>query len=93
MYKDLREKSAKDLVELDFDGYSIGGLSVGEPLEMMNEMLEHTIAFLPEDKPRYNMGVGTATYLIESYQRGIDMCDCVHPTRIGRHRSSYDMEW
>ena len=85
MYKDLREKSAKDLVDLDFDGYSIGGLSVGEPLELMNEMLEHTVQFLPENKPRYNMGVGTARYLIESFQRGIDMCDCVHPTRIGRH--------
>ena len=59
MFKDLREKSAKDLVALDFDGYSIGGLSVGEPLEVMNEMLEHTIPFLPENKPRYNMGVGT----------------------------------
>lgn len=85
MYKDLREKSAKDLVKLNFDGYSIGGLSVGEPLEMMNEMLEHAISFLPEDKPRYNMGVGTPKYLFESFERGIDMCDCVHPTRIGRH--------
>ena len=85
MYKDLREKSAKDLVELDFDGYSVGGLSVGEPLELMNEVLDYTLPLLPEDKPRYNMGVGTAEYLIESFERGIDMCDCVHPTRVGRH--------
>ena len=85
MYKDLREKSAKDLVELDFDGYSVGGLSVGEPIELMNEILEHTVPFLPEDKPRYNMGIGTPKSLIESFERGIDMCDCVHPTRVGRH--------
>ena len=85
MYKDLREKSVHDLREINFDGYSIGGLSVGEPLEMMNEILEHTTKLLPENKPRYNMGVGTPEYLIESYLRGIDMCDCVNPTRIARH--------
>lgn len=85
MYPDLREVSARDLVAMDFPGYSIGGLSVGEPLEMMNKMLDHTIQFLPEDKPRYNMGVGTPDYLFESVERGIDMADCVIPTRIARN--------
>ncbi len=85
MYKDLRERSAKDLVAMNFDGYSIGGLSVGEPLEMMNEMLDFTVDFLPKDKPRYNMGVGTPDYLFESVIRGIDMADCVLPTRIARN--------
>lgn len=85
MFKDLREKSARDLVDMDFDGYSIGGLSVGEPLEMMSEMLDFTVDFLPKEKPRYNMGVGTPDYLFESVIRGIDMADCVLPTRIARN--------
>ncbi|NLW41705.1 MAG: tRNA guanosine(34) transglycosylase Tgt [Tissierellia bacterium] len=85
MYKDLREISARDLVEMDFDGYSIGGLSVGEPLELMNEMLDFTVDFLPKDKPRYNMGIGTPDYLFESVIRGIDMADCVLPTRVARN--------
>ncbi len=85
MYKDLREKSAKDLVAMDFEGYSIGGLSVGEPIEMMNDILDFTVDFLPKDKPRYNMGVGTPDYLFESVIRGIDMADCVLPTRIARN--------
>ena len=92
MYKDLREKSAKDLVDLDFQGYAVGGLSVGEPKELMCEILEYTTQFLPKDKPRYLMGVGTPDYLIEAVLRGIDMCDCVLPTRIARNRNSYDME-
>jgi len=85
MYKDLRQKSAEDLVSLDFPGYAIGGLSVGEPKELMLEILELTTQFLPENKPRYLMGVGTPDYLIESVLRGIDMCDCVLPTRIARN--------
>ncbi len=85
MYKDLREESAKQLVELNFPGYAVGGLSVGEPAELMYEVLEHTTPFLPEDKPRYLMGVGTPDYLIEAVLRGIDMCDCVLPTRIARN--------
>ena len=85
MYKDLREQSAKDLVELDFPGYAIGGISVGEPMEMMNDILDFTIPLLPKDKPRYNMGVGTPDYLFESVIRGIDMADCVFPTRIARN--------
>ena len=85
MYPDLRVQSAKDLVELDFPGYAIGGLSVGEPRELMEEMLDVTVPHLPKDKPRYNMGVGTPDYLFESVIRGIDMADCVMPTRIARH--------
>lgn len=85
MYKDLREQSAKDLVDLDFPGYAIGGLSVGEPMEMMNDILDFTTPLLPKDKPRYNMGVGTPDYLFESVIRGIDMADCVFPTRIARN--------
>ncbi len=85
MYKDLREKSAKDLVNLDLPGYAVGGLSVGEPKELMCDVLEFTTQFLPKDKPRYLMGVGTPDYLIEAVLRGIDMCDCVLPTRIARN--------
>ena len=85
MYKDLRQKSAEDLVEMDFPGYAVGGLSVGEPKELMCEILEFTTQFLPKNKPRYLMGVGTPDYLIEAVLRGIDMCDCVLPTRIARN--------
>lgn len=85
MYKYLREESAKQLVELDFPGYAVGGLSVCEPAELMYDILSYTTPFLPEDKPRYLMGVGTPDYLIEAVLRGIDMCDCVLPTRIARN--------
>ena len=85
MYKDLRKQSAKDLAEMDFPGYAIGGLSVGEPRDIMCEMLEFTTPLLPKDKPRYNMGVGSPDYLFESVIRGIDMADCVLPTRIARN--------
>lgn len=85
MYKDLREQSAKDLVAMDFPGYAIGGLSVGEPRDKMCELLDFTTPLLPKDKPRYNMGVGTPDYLFESVIRGIDMADCVMPTRIARN--------
>lgn len=84
-YKDLRKQSAKDLVSLDFPGYSIGGLSVGEPKEEMNHMLEYTTPLIPENKPRYLMGVGAADSLIDGAIRGIDMFDCVLPTRIARN--------
>ncbi len=84
-YKDLRIQSAKEIMELDFPGYAIGGLSVGEPAELMYEMLECTVPMLPADKPRYLMGVGSPDYLIEGAIRGIDMFDCVLPTRIGRN--------
>lgn len=85
VFADLRAQSAKELLEIDFPGYSIGGLSVGEPAEDMYRMLECTVPLLPEDRPRYLMGVGSPDYLIEGAIRGIDMFDCVLPTRIGRN--------
>ena len=85
MYKDLREQSVKELLELDFPGYSVGGLSVGEPKELMNEVLDYTVPLLPKDKPRYLMGVGSPDALIDGVIRGIDMFDCVLPTRIARN--------
>ena len=85
MYKDLRTKSAQELVDLDFPGYAIGGLSVGEPKSLMYEMLEHTVPQLPDKKPRYLMGVGTPDCLLEGVMRGIDMFDCVFPTRVARN--------
>ncbi len=85
VFPDLREQSAKELMQLDFPGYSIGGLSVGEPAEDMYKMLECTVPLLPEDRPRYLMGVGSPDYLIEGAIRGVDMFDCVLPTRIGRN--------
>ncbi|MCH4888311.1 tRNA guanosine(34) transglycosylase Tgt [Acidaminobacter sp. JC074] len=85
MYKDLREQSVKELLELDFPGYSVGGLSVGEPKDLMNEVLDYTVPLLPKDKPRYLMGVGSPDALIDGVIRGIDMFDCVLPTRIARN--------
>jgi len=84
-YEDLRKQSAEDLVSLDFPGYAVGGLSVGEPKETMNRMLEFTTPLLPADKPRYLMGVGSPDSLIDGAIRGIDMFDCVLPTRIARN--------
>ena len=84
-YKDLREESLKQLVELDFPGYAIGGISVGEPKEEFLDILNYTAPLMPENKPRYLMGVGSPDYLIEAAIAGIDMCDCVLPTRIARH--------
>ncbi|OPY58131.1 MAG: Queuine tRNA-ribosyltransferase [Pelotomaculum sp. PtaU1.Bin035] len=84
-FPDLREKSARELVGLNFPGYAIGGLSVGEPKNLMYEILDYTVPLLPEDKPRYLMGVGSPDCLIEGVARGIDMFDCVLPTRIARN--------
>ncbi|MBK2402681.1 MULTISPECIES: tRNA guanosine(34) transglycosylase Tgt [unclassified Erysipelothrix] len=84
-YADLREHCAKELVAMDFPGYSIGGTSVGEPKDVMWQMIDHTIDFLPEDKPRYLMGVGSVDAIFEGVLRGVDMFDCVLPTRIARH--------
>ena len=84
-YKDLRKKSAEDLVALDLPGYAIGGISVGEPKEEFLDILNYTTPLMPKDKPRYLMGVGTPDYLIEAVLSGIDMCDCVLPTRIARN--------
>jgi len=85
VYKKLRKYSAQATTELDFPGYAIGGLSVGEPNEEMYEILDYTTPFLPENKPRYLMGVGTPEDLIEGVKYGVDMFDCVMPTRIARH--------
>jgi queuine tRNA-ribosyltransferase len=85
VYKDLREKSAKDLIKLEFDGYAIGGLAVGEPTEEMYSITDFTTDFMPEEKPRYLMGVGRPENILESIERGIDMFDCVMPTRNARH--------
>ena len=84
-YKDLRTESAKQLIDLDFPGYAIGGISVGEPKDKFLEMLYHTTPLMPENKPRYLMGVGTPDYLLEASMAGIDMCDCVLPTRLARN--------
>jgi queuine tRNA-ribosyltransferase len=85
MYKDLRTQSAKDLVGMNFPGYAVGGLSVGEPKDIMYDLLDHTMPLLPADKPRYLMGVGSPDCLVEGVMRGVDMFDCVLPTRIARN--------
>lgn len=84
-FEDLRKQSVRDLTSLDFPGYAIGGLSVGEPKEVMNKVLEYTTPLLPSGKPRYLMGVGSPGSLIDGAIRGIDMFDCVLPTRIARN--------
>ncbi len=85
VYKDLREKSAKDLIAIDFDGYSIGGLAVGEPAEVMYEITDFLTDILPENKPRYLMGVGRPENILEAIEKGVDMFDCVMPTRNARN--------
>jgi queuine tRNA-ribosyltransferase len=85
MYPDLRKRSAEALVDIGFDGYALGGLSVGETKPVMYEMIEASIPSLPEDRPRYLMGVGTPEDLVEGVDRGIDMFDCVMPTRNARN--------
>ena len=85
IYQDLREYCAKELVKLNFNGYAIGGVAVGEPREKMKEVLNWTLPFLPEDKPRYLMGLGRPDEIVFAVNAGIDMFDCVIPTREGRH--------
>ncbi|MGB8663958.1 MAG: tRNA guanosine(34) transglycosylase Tgt [Serratia inhibens] len=85
VYEDLRDVSVKGLVEIGFDGYAVGGLAVGEPKEDMHRILEHVCPQIPEDKPRYLMGVGKPEDLVEGVRRGIDMFDCVMPTRNARN--------
>ena len=85
MYKDLRTESAKEITSFDLPGYAIGGLSVGEPAEVMYEMLDINTDIMPINKPRYLMGVGAADNLVEGVKRGVDMFDCVLPTRIARN--------
>jgi queuine tRNA-ribosyltransferase len=81
----LRKESAERTIEIGFDGYAVGGLSVGEPRAMTREVVEATIEYLPKDKPRYLMGVGTPEEIAEYAKLGIDMMDCVLPTRAARH--------
>jgi queuine tRNA-ribosyltransferase len=85
MYSDLRRESAERLLELDFPGYAIGGLSVGEPRELTREIIANTLPLLPKDKPRYVMGVGYPDEIAEYAAMGVDMMDCVLPTRAARH--------
>lgn len=89
IYKHIREKSAKQLVDLNFEGYAIGGLAVGEPTEQMYDLVEYSAPLIPENKPRYLMGVGTPENLLECIERGIDMFDCVMPTRNGRNATLF----
>jgi len=84
-YKDLREKSAKELIELELDGYAIGGLAVGEPTDIMYDLVNFTTEFMPLNKPRYLMGVGRPENILNAIERGIDMFDCVMPTRNARN--------
>lgn len=85
IYLDLRAKAVRDLVALDLPGYAIGGVSVGEAPELINETVKHTAPLLPKDKPRYLMGVGTYREMVRAIASGIDLFDCVIPTRFGRH--------
>jgi queuine tRNA-ribosyltransferase len=89
VYKDLRLLSSRQLTEMNFDGYAIGGLAVGEPFEKALEVLEYTVPTLPPDKPHYMMGVGYPEQIVEAVKRGIDMFDCVIPTREARHGKIY----
>ncbi|MBB5334987.1 tRNA guanosine(34) transglycosylase Tgt [Pectinatus brassicae] len=91
MYEDLRKYCADALIDMDLPGYAIGGLSVGEPKELMYEVLDYTANYLPKNKARYLMGVGTPDCLVEGVKRGIDMFDCVFPTRVGRNGTA--MTW
>ncbi|MFV0274707.1 MAG: tRNA guanosine(34) transglycosylase Tgt [Bacilli bacterium] len=88
-YEDLRNYSAIETVKMDFDGYSIGGTSVGEPKDIMYKMIDYAVKYLPKTKPRYLMGVGDPLDLLEGVERGIDMFDCVLPTRLARHGNAF----
>ena len=89
IYPELRERSARGLVKLGFDGYAVGGVSVGEPEKEMIAAIENSLPHLPEDKPRYAMGLGTPPQMVEMIARGIDMFDCVLPTRVARTATAY----
>ena len=91
-YTDLREFSAKETVKIGFDGYSIGGTSVGEGKDVMYKMIEDAVRYLPLDKPRYLMGVGEPIDILEGVSRGIDMFDCVLPTRLARHGHAFTLD-
>ncbi|HOJ07193.1 MAG: tRNA guanosine(34) transglycosylase Tgt [Ignavibacteriota bacterium] len=89
IYKDLREKSVSDLLKLDFDSYAIGGLAVGEPIDQMYELIDFTTDLMPDERPRYLMGVGRPENILESIALGIDMFDCVMPTRNARNANLF----
>ena len=89
VYEDLRHQSAEELQQIGFDGYAVGGLAVGEGQDLMLKVLDFTTPALPQDRPRYLMGVGTPDDLVEAVSRGIDMFDCVMPSRAGRHGTAY----
>lgn len=91
-YPDLRKRAAEELVEIGFDGYAIGGLSVGEPKDLMYEMMKNSVKYIPEDKPRYAMGIGMPHDFFNAIEMGIDMFDCVVPTRNGRNGAAYTNE-
>ncbi len=91
-FADLREQSARDLVSIGFDGYAIGGVSVGEPEHEMFRAIENAVPFLPENKPRYAMGLGTPPQILEMIARGVDLFDCVMPTRIARHGMAFTLD-
>lgn len=88
-YEDLRKMCALELASLPFDGYSIGGTSIGEPRDVYEKMVDYSVPYLPEDKPRYLMGVGSIDYILAGVERGVDMFDCVLPTRLARHGALY----
>ena len=92
IYADLREQSARELVDLDFDGYAIGGVSVGEPEEEMFRAIDNAVPFLPVHKPRYAMGLGTPPQILEMIGRGVDLFDCVMPTRVARHGVAFTLD-
>jgi queuine tRNA-ribosyltransferase len=92
IWSDLREQSARELVEIGFDGYAVGGVSVGEPEHEMFRAIEHAVPFLPKDKPRYAMGLGTPPQILEMIARGVDMFDCVMPTRVARHGQAFTLD-
>lgn len=91
-FKDLRKRSAEEICSLDFPGIAIGGLSVGEEKEVFKEYLFYTAQFLPKEKPRYVMGIGTPDYMLEAVEAGIDIFDCVYPTRVARNSTVFTKE-
>ncbi len=92
VYADLRERSARALVDIGFDGYAVGGVSVGEPEEEMLLAVERAVPFLPEQRPRYAMGLGTPAQILKMVSRGVDMFDCVMPTRLARHGTAMTLD-
>ena len=92
IYKDLRVDHMKEIAELDLDGYAIGGLAVGEPAEVMYEIIEQVEPYAPKDKIRYLMGVGTPVNILESVARGVDLFDCVMPSRNARHGQAFTFD-